>query len=207
METGITGPPCPSLLHTGLVPLGALGSVEFTLATLPLISNQYIELDINVSGGVHGWGAGWRPGRGAPETHHTLPLLPLQPIVKSVAGDIIDFPKPRLPVKVPPKDDHTSQVTVPLYLFSTVFGLLQSHGVLDIDITTELVSGSSEGRGRRIGGPYLPKAVLALTAAVLLVSLAGGGWFGVVDTCAGCWMALHVVKLEWDPGVLPRTGS
>ncbi|XP_040837063.1 BPI fold-containing family B member 3 [Ochotona curzoniae] len=91
-----------------LVPLGALGSVEFTLATLPLISNQYIELDIN-------------------------------PIVKSVAGDIIDFPKPRLPVKVPPKDDHTSQVTVPLYLFSTVFGLLQSHGVLDIDITTELV--------------------------------------------------------------------
>ncbi|XP_062058320.1 BPI fold-containing family B member 3 [Lepus europaeus] len=92
----------------GLVPLGALGSVEFTLATLPLISNQYIELDVNS-------------------------------IVKSVAGDIIDFPKPRLPVKVPPKDDHTSQVTVPLYLFSTVFGLLQSQGALDIDITPELV--------------------------------------------------------------------
>lgn len=35
--------------HAGLVPLGPLGSVEFTLATLPLISNQYIELDINVS--------------------------------------------------------------------------------------------------------------------------------------------------------------
>ncbi|XP_069909268.1 BPI fold-containing family B member 3 [Oryctolagus cuniculus] len=92
----------------GLVPLGALGSVEFTLATLPLISNQYIELDVNS-------------------------------IVKSVAGDVIDFPKPRLPVKVPPKDDHTSQVTVPLYLFSTVFGLLQSQGALDIDITPELV--------------------------------------------------------------------
>ncbi|KAK7807392.1 hypothetical protein U0070_025024 [Myodes glareolus] len=72
-----------------LVPLGPLGSVEFTLATLPLISNQYIELDVN-------------------------------PIVKSIAGDVIDFPKPRLPVKVPPKEDHTSQVTVPLYLFSTV---------------------------------------------------------------------------------------
>uniref|UniRef100_A0A8D1VV27 BPI fold-containing family B member 3 n=1 Tax=Sus scrofa TaxID=9823 RepID=A0A8D1VV27_PIG len=91
-----------------LVPLGALGSVEFTLATLPLISNQYIELDIN-------------------------------PIVKSVAGDIIDFPKPPKPIKVPPKDDHTSQVTVPLYLFNTVFGLLQTNGALDLDITPELV--------------------------------------------------------------------
>ncbi|XP_027974370.1 BPI fold-containing family B member 3 [Eumetopias jubatus] len=91
-----------------LVPLGALGSVEFTLATLPLISNQYIELDIN-------------------------------PIVKSVAGDVIDFPKPPKPIKVPPKEDHTSQVVVPLYLFSTVFGLLQTNGALDIDITRELV--------------------------------------------------------------------
>ncbi|KAI5770237.1 BPIFB3 [Gulo gulo luscus] len=91
-----------------LVPLGALGSVEFTLATLPLISNQYIELDIN-------------------------------PIVKSVAGDVIDFPKPPKPIKVPPKEDHTSQVVVPLYLFSTVFGLLQTNGALDIDITPELV--------------------------------------------------------------------
>ncbi|XP_007932912.1 BPI fold-containing family B member 3 [Orycteropus afer afer] len=91
-----------------LVPLGALGSVEFSLATLPLISNQYIELDIN-------------------------------PIVKGVAGNIIDFPKPPKPVKVPPKEDHTSQVTVPLYLFTTVFGLLQTNGALDIDITSELV--------------------------------------------------------------------
>ncbi|XP_010959164.2 BPI fold-containing family B member 3 [Camelus dromedarius] len=91
-----------------LVPLGALGSVEFTLATLPLISNQYIELDIN-------------------------------PIVKSIAGDIIDFPKPHHPIKVPPKEDHTSQVTVPLHLFNTVFELLQTNGALDLDITPELV--------------------------------------------------------------------
>ncbi|KAM6147837.1 BPI fold-containing family B member 3 [Erethizon dorsatum] len=91
-----------------LVPLGALGSVEFTLATLPLISNQYIELNIDS-------------------------------IVKSAAGDIIDFPKPHVPVKVPPKQDHTSQVTVPLYLFNTVFGVLQINGALDIDITPELV--------------------------------------------------------------------
>ncbi|XP_003476620.1 BPI fold-containing family B member 3 [Cavia porcellus] len=91
-----------------LVPLRALGSVEFTLATLPLISNQYIELNINS-------------------------------IVKSATGDIIDFPKPHVPVKVPPKQDHTSQVIVPLYLFSTVFGVLQTNGALDIDITPELV--------------------------------------------------------------------
>uniref|UniRef100_A0A2K5BW32 BPI fold-containing family B member 3 n=1 Tax=Aotus nancymaae TaxID=37293 RepID=A0A2K5BW32_AOTNA len=81
---------------------------EFSLATLPLISNQYIELDIN-------------------------------PIVKSVAGDIIDFPKPPAPAKVPPKEDHTSQVVVPLYLFNTMFGLLQTNGALDMDITPELV--------------------------------------------------------------------
>ncbi|XP_047398089.1 BPI fold-containing family B member 3 [Sciurus carolinensis] len=92
----------------GLVPLGALGSVEFTLATLPLISNQYIELDVN-------------------------------PIVRSVAGDVIDFPKPHVPVQAPPKEDHTSQVTVPLYLFNTVFGLLQTNGALDIDLAPELV--------------------------------------------------------------------
>lgn len=61
--------------------------------------------------------------------------------MKSIAGDVIDFPKPRLPVKVPPKEDHTSQVTVPLYLFSTVFGLLQTNGGLDLDITPEMVSG------------------------------------------------------------------
>ncbi|KAL0595208.1 BPI fold-containing family B member 3, partial [Plecturocebus cupreus] len=92
----------------GLVPLGALGSLEFSLATLPLISNQYIELDIN-------------------------------PTVKSIAGDIIDFPKPPAPAKVPPKEDHTSQVVVPLHLFSTVFGLLQTDGALNMDITPELV--------------------------------------------------------------------
>ncbi|XP_002747325.2 BPI fold-containing family B member 3 [Callithrix jacchus] len=92
----------------GLVPLGALGSLEFSLATLPLISDQYIELDIN-------------------------------PVVKSVAGDIIDFPKPLAPVKVPPKEDHTSQVVVPLYPFNTVFGLLQTNGALNMDITPELV--------------------------------------------------------------------
>nr|XP_039335617.1 BPI fold-containing family B member 3 [Saimiri boliviensis boliviensis] len=92
----------------GLVPLGALGSLEFSLATLPIISNQYIELDIN-------------------------------PIVKSVAGDIIDLPKPPAPAKVPPKEDHTSQVVVPLYLFNTVFELLQTSGALDMDITPELV--------------------------------------------------------------------
>lgn len=70
-------------------------------------------------------------------------LPPLQPIVKSVAGDIIDFPKPPKPpkpIKVPPKEDHTSQVTVPLYLFDTIFGLLQTNGALDTDITPELVS-------------------------------------------------------------------
>ncbi|XP_004630870.1 BPI fold-containing family B member 3 [Octodon degus] len=94
-----------------LVPIGSLGYVEFTVATLPLISNQYIELDINS-------------------------------IVKSAAGDLIDFPKPRVPVKVPPKQDHTSQVTVPLYLFNTVFGVLQTSGALDMDITPELVPGN-----------------------------------------------------------------
>ncbi|XP_020846194.1 BPI fold-containing family B member 3 [Phascolarctos cinereus] len=91
-----------------LVPLGALGTVEFTLATLPIISNQYIQLDINS-------------------------------LVKSAAGNVIDFPEPPKPIKMPLQEDHTSQVAVPLYLFNTVFGLLQTNGALDIDITPELV--------------------------------------------------------------------
>uniref|UniRef100_G3VYE7 BPI fold containing family B member 3 n=1 Tax=Sarcophilus harrisii TaxID=9305 RepID=G3VYE7_SARHA len=128
------------LLPSTLVPLGALGTVEFTLATLPLISNQYIQLDIN-------------------------------PIVKSVAGDVIDFPEPPKPINVPPKEDHTSQVTVPLYLFNTVFELLKSNGALDIDITPELVPSSVPMTSTALA-ELLPKALGALPPdQFLLISL------------------------------------
>ncbi|XP_036605680.1 BPI fold-containing family B member 3 [Trichosurus vulpecula] len=110
-----------------LVPLGALGTVEFTLATLPIISNQYIQLDINS-------------------------------LVKSVSGNLIDFPEPPRPIKLPPKEDHTSQVTVPLYLFNTVFGLLQTNGALDIDITPEVVPSSVPMTTTALAG-LLPKAL------------------------------------------------
>ncbi|XP_043836729.1 BPI fold-containing family B member 3 [Dromiciops gliroides] len=113
-----------------LVPIGALGTVEFTLATLPLISNQYIQLDIN-------------------------------PLVKSVAGDLIDLPEPPKPIKLPPKEDHTSQVTVPLYLFNTVFGVLQTNGAMDIDITSELVPGSIPMTTTALSG-LVPKALESL---------------------------------------------
>lgn len=78
--------------------------------------------------------------------------------MKSVAGDIIDFPKSPAPAKVPPKEDHTSQVTVPLYLFNTMFGLLQTNGALDMDITPELVSVVPGGWN----GGSLPCCALAL---------------------------------------------
>lgn len=72
-----------ALFPAGLVPLGPLGSVEFTLATLPLISNQYIELDINVSvPGPGQWGP-WGSHRGEwgipdkAEQPHTHPSLSL----------------------------------------------------------------------------------------------------------------------------------
>uniref|UniRef100_A0A6I8N467 BPI fold containing family B member 3 n=1 Tax=Ornithorhynchus anatinus TaxID=9258 RepID=A0A6I8N467_ORNAN len=91
-----------------LVPMGALGSVEFTVAAIPLIQDQYIELDI-------------------------------APIVRNVAGDLVDPPEP---LSLPPKEDHASQVTVPAYLFSAVFALLQSNGALDTDITEDLVPGT-----------------------------------------------------------------
>lgn len=73
-------PACP--FPTGLVPLGALGSVEFTLATLPLISNQYIELDINVSAGRGpcrcpgvAWVGTLGPGRGSAARDPPVPFL------------------------------------------------------------------------------------------------------------------------------------
>ncbi|XP_039765995.1 BPI fold-containing family B member 3 [Ornithorhynchus anatinus] len=103
-----------------LVPMGALGSVEFTVAAIPLIQDQYIELDI-------------------------------APIVRNVAGDLVDAPRPPEasepteppePLSLPPKEDHASQVTVPAYLFSAVFALLQSNGALDTDITEDLVPGT-----------------------------------------------------------------
>ncbi|XP_068963332.1 BPI fold-containing family B member 3 [Petaurus breviceps papuanus] len=113
-----------------LIPLGALGTVEFTVATLPIISHQYIQLDINS-------------------------------VVKSVSGNLIDFPEPPKPIKLPPKDDHTSQVTVPLYLFHTVFGLLQTNGALDIDITPGLVPSSVPMTTTALAG-LLPKTLGAL---------------------------------------------
>uniref|UniRef100_A0A6I8P8U2 BPI fold containing family B member 3 n=1 Tax=Ornithorhynchus anatinus TaxID=9258 RepID=A0A6I8P8U2_ORNAN len=67
------------------------------------------------------------------------PLFPLQPIVRNVAGDLVDPPEP---LSLPPKEDHASQVTVPAYLFSAVFALLQSNGALDTDITEDLVPGT-----------------------------------------------------------------
>lgn len=57
-----------AVFPAGLVPLGPLGSVEFTLATLPLISNQYIELDVNVSVPRPGQRGSWCSPRGGWES-------------------------------------------------------------------------------------------------------------------------------------------
>ena len=55
--------------------------------------------------------------------------------MKSIVGDIIDFPKPQNSIRVPPKEDHTSQVTTPLYLFNSVWAL-HTFGIVQTEFSS-----------------------------------------------------------------------
>lgn len=41
--------PATSPLPTALIPLGILGSVQYTFSSLPLVTGEFLELDLNVS--------------------------------------------------------------------------------------------------------------------------------------------------------------
>lgn len=57
------------LLPAALIPLGILGSVQYTFSSLPLVTGEFLELDLNVSAWASGQGGSPLPtGRGMRES-------------------------------------------------------------------------------------------------------------------------------------------
>ncbi|KAM4832948.1 LOW QUALITY PROTEIN: BPI fold-containing family B member 4 [Urocitellus parryii] len=99
-------------LVDSLVPLGILGSVQYTFSSLPLVTGEFLELDLNTLVG---------------EAGGELIDYPLgRPAVS---------PRQRMP-ELPPMGDNTnSQLAISANFLGSVLTLLQKQGALDIDIT------------------------------------------------------------------------
>ncbi|XP_040837061.1 BPI fold-containing family B member 4 [Ochotona curzoniae] len=99
-------------LVDSLVPLGILGSVQYTFSSLPLVTGEFLELDLNTLVG---------------EAGGELIDYPLgRPAVS---------PRPRMP-ELPPMGDNTnSQLAISANFLGSVLTLLQKERALDIDIT------------------------------------------------------------------------
>uniref|UniRef100_A0A0H2UHZ5 BPI fold containing family B, member 4 n=1 Tax=Rattus norvegicus TaxID=10116 RepID=A0A0H2UHZ5_RAT len=107
----------PDLVRMGeralsLVPLGILGSVQYTFSSLPLVTGEFLELDLNTLVG---------------EAGGDLIDYPL--------GRPAMLPRPQMP-ELPPMGDNTnSQLAISANFLSSVLTMLQKQGALDIDIT------------------------------------------------------------------------
>ncbi|KAG8131508.1 hypothetical protein E2320_009432, partial [Naja naja] len=90
-------------LVNSLVPLGILGSVQYTVSSLPLVTGHFLEIDLN------------------PESLPPPPRVPMPPM--------------------PPMEDTTnSQLGLSVNFLSSVLGVLQKQGLLNLDITNGMVS-------------------------------------------------------------------
>ncbi|KAM8776069.1 BPI fold-containing family B member 4 [Rhynchonycteris naso] len=99
-------------LVNSLVPLGILGSVQYTFSSLPLVTGEFLELDLNTLVGELGGG------------------LIDYPLGRPAMG-----PRQKMP-ELPPMDDNTnSQLAISANFLGSVLTLLQKQGALDIDIT------------------------------------------------------------------------
>ncbi|KAL1786973.1 BPI fold-containing family B member 4 [Sigmodon hispidus] len=99
-------------LVDSLVPLGILGSVQYTFSSLPLVTGEFLELDLNTLVG---------------EAGGDLIDYPL--------GRPAVFPRPQMP-ELPPMGDNTnSQLAISANFLGSVLTMLQKQGALDIDIT------------------------------------------------------------------------
>ncbi|XP_075383905.1 BPI fold-containing family B member 4 [Tenrec ecaudatus] len=98
-------------LVDSLVPLGILGSVQYTFSSLPLVTGEFLELDLNTLVG---------------EAGGDLIDYPLgRPAVS-----------PRKMPDLPPMGDNTnSQLAISANFLGSVLTLLQKQGALDTDIT------------------------------------------------------------------------
>ncbi|XDB56660.1 hypothetical protein AB1E18_010123 [Capra hircus] len=99
-------------LVDSLIPLGILGSVQYTFSSLPLVTGEFLELDLNTLVG---------------EAGGDLIDYPL--------GRPAFSPKQKMP-ELPPMGDNTnSQLAISANFLGSVLTLLQKQGALDIDIT------------------------------------------------------------------------
>nr|XP_021139471.1 LOW QUALITY PROTEIN: BPI fold-containing family B member 4 [Columba livia] len=96
-------------LVNSLVPLGLLGSVQYTVSSLPLVTGQFLEVDLNTVVG--------RVAGGAGETVPTPPRIPMPPLPPMAATS-------------------SSQLFLSVSFLSTVLAGLQRHRALDLDIST-----------------------------------------------------------------------
>ncbi|NXV28119.1 BPIB4 protein, partial [Rissa tridactyla] len=103
-------------LVNSLVPLGLLGSIQYTVSSLPLVTGQFLEVDLNtvvrqVAGGLVDYPLG------KPETVLTPPRVPMPPLP-------------------PMEDTSSSQLCLSVNFLSSVLSVLQKEGALDLDIST-----------------------------------------------------------------------
>ncbi|EFB14883.1 hypothetical protein PANDA_006754, partial [Ailuropoda melanoleuca] len=99
-------------LVDSLVPLGILGSVQYTFSSLPLVTGEFLELDLNTLVG---------------EAGGELIDYPL--------GRPATSPRQKMPDLPPMGDNTNSQLAISANFLGSVLALLQKQGALDIDIT------------------------------------------------------------------------
>ncbi|NXS64011.1 BPIB4 protein, partial [Brachypteracias leptosomus] len=103
-------------LVNSLVPLGLLGSIQYTVGNLPLVTGQFLEVDLNtVVGRVAGGLVDYPLGK--PEPVPTAPRVPVPPLP-------------------PMADTSSSQLGISVNLLSSVLSVLREGGVLNLTIST-----------------------------------------------------------------------
>ncbi|KAL0595207.1 BPI fold-containing family B member 4 [Plecturocebus cupreus] len=103
-------------LVDSLIPLGILGSIQYTFSSLPLVTGEFLELDLNTLVGEAGGG-----------------------LIDYPLGRPAVSPKP-MP-ELPPMGDNTkSQLAVSANFLGSVLTLLQKQHALDLDITNGMAS-------------------------------------------------------------------
>ncbi|NXV82736.1 BPIB4 protein, partial [Atlantisia rogersi] len=103
-------------LVNSLVPLGLLGSIQYTVSSLPLVTGQFLELDLNtVVGRVAGGLVDYPLGK--PEAVPTPARVPVPPLP-------------------PMADTSSSQLGLSVNFLSSVLCILQKEGALDLNIST-----------------------------------------------------------------------
>ncbi|PKU34722.1 hypothetical protein llap_14973 [Limosa lapponica baueri] len=106
-------------LVNSLVPLGLLGSIQYTVSSRPLVTGQFLEVDLNTVVGRAAGGPVDHP-LGKPEAVPTPPRVPMPPLP-------------------PMEDTSSSQLGLSVNFLSSVLSVLQKEGALDLDISSGMV--------------------------------------------------------------------